>query len=58
VRPSRVESSPGEAAASGSCLSSGEDEALLQTEAGLPKDLVRLDSDSSVEDDIDFFPDR
>jgi hypothetical protein len=36
----------------------GEDEALLQVEAGLPKDLVRLDSNSSVEDDIDFFPDR
>jgi hypothetical protein len=35
----------------------GEDEALLQAEAGLPEDLVWSDSDSSEEDDTDFFPD-
>jgi hypothetical protein len=34
----------------------GEDEALLQTEAALPEDLVWSDSDSS-EEDTDFFPD-
>jgi hypothetical protein len=35
----------------------GEDEALLQAEAGLPEDLVWSDSDSSEEGDADFFPD-
>jgi hypothetical protein len=35
----------------------GEDEALLQAEAALPEDLVWSDSDSSEEDDTDFFPD-
>jgi hypothetical protein len=35
----------------------GEDEALLQVEAGLPEDLVWSDSASSEEDDVDFFPD-
>jgi hypothetical protein len=35
----------------------GEDEALLQVEAGLPEDLVWSDSDSSEEGDVDFFPD-
>jgi hypothetical protein len=35
----------------------GEDEALLQAEAGLPEDLVWSDSDSSEEGDTDFFPD-
>jgi hypothetical protein len=35
----------------------GEDEALLQVEASLPDDLVWSDSDSSEEDDVDFFPD-
>jgi hypothetical protein len=35
----------------------GEDEALLQAEAGLPKDLVWSDSDTSEEGDTDFFPD-
>jgi hypothetical protein len=35
----------------------GEDEALLQAEAGLPEDLVWSDSASSKEDDTDFFPD-
>jgi hypothetical protein len=35
----------------------GEDEALLQGEAGLPEDLVWSDSASSEEDDTDFFPD-
>jgi hypothetical protein len=35
----------------------GEDEALLQAEAGLPEDLVWLDSDTSEEGDVDFFPD-
>jgi hypothetical protein len=35
----------------------GEDEALLQAEAGLPEDLVWLDSDSSEVGDPDFFPD-
>jgi hypothetical protein len=34
----------------------GEDEALLQAEAGLPEDLVWSDFDSSGEGDIDFFP--
>jgi hypothetical protein len=34
-----------------------EDEALLQAEAALPEDLVWSDSDSSEEDDTDFFPD-
>jgi hypothetical protein len=36
----------------------GEDEALLQVEAGLPEDLVWLDSDSTEADDTDFFPDQ
>jgi hypothetical protein len=36
----------------------GEDEALLQAEEGLPEDLVWSDSDSSEEDDTDFFPDQ
>jgi hypothetical protein len=36
----------------------GEDETLLQVEAGLPEDLVWSDSDSSEEDDADFFPDE
>jgi hypothetical protein len=36
----------------------GEDETLLQAEAGLPEDLVWSDSDSSEEGDVDFFPDR
>jgi hypothetical protein len=36
----------------------GEDEALLQAEAGLPEDLVWSDSNSSEEEDIDFFPDQ
>jgi hypothetical protein len=35
----------------------GEDEALLQAEAGLPEDLVWSDSDTSKEGDADFFPD-
>jgi hypothetical protein len=35
----------------------GEDEALLQAEATLPEDLVWSDSDSSEEDDVDFFLD-
>jgi hypothetical protein len=35
----------------------GEDEALLQAGAGLPEDLVWSDSDSSVEGNVDFFPD-
>jgi hypothetical protein len=35
----------------------GEDEALLQVEAALSEDLVWSDSDSSKEDDADFFPD-
>jgi hypothetical protein len=35
----------------------GEDEALLQVEAALPEDLVWSDSDSSEEEDTDFFPD-
>jgi hypothetical protein len=35
----------------------GEDEALLQAEATLPKDLVWSNSNSSEEDDADFFPD-
>jgi hypothetical protein len=35
----------------------GEDETLLQAEAGLPEDLVWSNSDSSKEGDIDFFPD-
>jgi hypothetical protein len=35
----------------------GEDEALLQAEAGLPEDLVWSDSDSSEEGDAYFFPD-
>jgi hypothetical protein len=35
----------------------GEDEALLQAEAGLPEDLVWSDSNSSEEGDTDFFPD-
>jgi hypothetical protein len=30
----------------------------LQAEAGLPKDLVWSDFDSSEEDDVDFFPDQ
>jgi hypothetical protein len=34
-----------------------EDEALLQAEAALPKDLVWSDSDSSEEDNADFFLD-
>jgi hypothetical protein len=33
------------------------DEALLQAEAGLPEDLVWLDSNTSEEGDVDFFPD-
>jgi hypothetical protein len=36
----------------------GEDEALLQVEAGLPEDLVWLDSDSTEAGDTDFFPDQ
>jgi hypothetical protein len=36
----------------------GEDEALLQAEAGLPEDLVWSDSNSSEEEDVDFFPDQ
>jgi hypothetical protein len=35
----------------------GENEARLQVEAGLPEDLVWLDSDSSEEGNADFFPD-
>jgi hypothetical protein len=35
----------------------GEDEAHLQVEAALPEGLVWSDSDSSEEDDTDFFPD-
>jgi hypothetical protein len=35
----------------------GEDEALLQAEAALSEDLVWSDSDSSEEEDADFFPD-
>jgi hypothetical protein len=35
----------------------GEDEALLQVEAGLPEDLVWSDFDTSEEGDADFFPD-
>jgi hypothetical protein len=35
----------------------GEDEALLQADVALPEDLVWLDSDSSKEDDANFFPD-
>jgi hypothetical protein len=35
----------------------GEDEALLQAEAGLPKDLVWSDSYTFEEGDTDFFPD-
>jgi hypothetical protein len=35
----------------------GEDEALLQAEAGLPEDLVWWDSTSLEDDDADFFPD-
>jgi hypothetical protein len=35
-----------------------EDEALLQAEVGLPKDLVWSDFDSPEEDDIDFFLDQ
>jgi hypothetical protein len=34
----------------------GEDEALLEAEAGLPEDLVWSNSDSSEEGDTDFFP--
>jgi hypothetical protein len=57
VRPSRVESSLREATTRGSCPSSWEDEVLLQAEAALPEDLVWSDSDSSEEEDTDFFPD-
>jgi hypothetical protein len=35
----------------------GEDEALLQSEAALPEDLVWSNSNSSEEDNADFFPD-
>jgi hypothetical protein len=35
----------------------GEDDALLQAEAALPEDLVWSDSDSSEDDNADFFPD-
>jgi hypothetical protein len=35
----------------------GEDDALLQAEATLPEDLVWSNSDSSEEDDADFFLD-
>jgi hypothetical protein len=35
----------------------GEDEALLQAEAGLPEDLVWSDSASLEENDANFFPD-
>jgi hypothetical protein len=35
----------------------GEDEALLQAEAALPKDLVWSNSDSSEEEETYFFPD-
>jgi hypothetical protein len=56
VRLSHVESNPGEAASRGSCLSSGGGRALLQAKAALPEDQVWSDSDSSEEDDTDFFP--